>query len=97
MYKDILSYELAEGIKEEQLLKVAKQILDSWMSNQDGFIRWEIHKDAEGEGYTDIVYWQDYESAKNAQKQMCNIPNANEWYGCYKEGSILTKHLNKIF
>lgn len=96
MYKDILSYELAEGVSQEQLLKIAKEILDSWMSKQDGFLKWEIHKDVEGSGYTDIVYWKNEEVAKNAEKQMCNIPNAHEWYGCYKEGTILAKHLNKI-
>lgn len=96
MYKDLLSYELAEGVSEEQLLKVSKQIIESWMSKQEGFVKWEIHKDVEGTGYTDIVYWENVEAAKKAEKEMCNIPNGHEWYGCYKEGSISAKHLNKI-
>ena len=43
MYKDIISYELAEGISEEHLLKVAEQVVDDWMKNQSGFINWEIN------------------------------------------------------
>lgn len=76
MYKDIISYKLAEGIREEHLLKVAKQIIDSWMSKQPGFIKWEIHSNNEG-GYTDIVYWESKEAAKDSEKEMVNIPKCN--------------------
>ena len=38
MYKDIITYELAEGISKEQLIKIAKQIVDDWMKTQSGFI-----------------------------------------------------------
>ena len=95
MYKDILSYELAEGVTQKQLLSVAEEIIVGWMSKQKGFVCWEIHTNDKG-GFTDIVYWEDEASAKNAEKDMCNIPNANAWYSCYKEGSITSKHLNKI-
>ncbi len=95
MYKDIINYELAENTTEDQLLKIAKQIVHDWMKNQDGFIKWEIHTNSDG-GYTDIVYWKSKEDAKAAEKEMVNIPNASEWYGCYKEGTILSKNLITI-
>ena len=44
MYKDIISYKLAEGVAEEHLFKIAGEIVKSWMSSQPGFISWEIHK-----------------------------------------------------
>ena len=66
------------------------------MSKQEGFVKWEIHQDVDTDGYTDIVYWENVEAAKKAEKDMVNIPNAHEWYGCFKEGSISAKHLNKI-
>ena len=43
MYKDIITYELAENVTKEQLIKIAKQIVNDWMKNQVGFIKWEIH------------------------------------------------------
>ena len=93
MYKDIISYQLE--VTEEHLLRVADQIVESWMTKQPGFIKWEIHKNNTG-GYTDIVYWNSKEDAKRAEKEMVNIPNANDWYGCYKDGSIESTNLEEI-
>ena len=44
VYKDIISYRLAEGVSEEHLLKVAAEVLSGWMSKQAGFVKWEIHR-----------------------------------------------------
>lgn len=95
MYKDIIHYELAENITQEFLLKVAKQVVTSWMNKQPGFIKWEIHTNKKGT-FTDVVYWQSENDAKNAEKEMPNIPNANDWYSCYKEGSITSHNLKQI-
>lgn len=95
MYKDIISYELAEGVSHEHLLEVAKKVVDGWMKQQEGFVKWEICKDKEG-AYTDIVHWVSKEAAKAAEAQMANLPNAVEWMGCYKQGSISTKNLTTV-
>lgn len=95
MYKDIISYELAEGITQEHLLKVAQQIVNDWMKKQPGFIKWEITMDKDG-NYTDIVYWESKEAAKNAEKEMVNIPNAGDWFACYKQGTISSKNLTTV-
>ncbi|MFT5570425.1 MAG: hypothetical protein ACI9RP_002482, partial [Cyclobacteriaceae bacterium] len=50
-----------------------------------------------GDGsYTDIVYWKSKQDAKAAEKEMGNIPNAADWFGCYKEGTITSKNLTTI-
>ncbi len=95
MYKDIISYQLADEVTEEHLLSVAARIVESWMTKQPGFIKWEIHKNNAG-GYTDIVYWNSKEDAKRAEKEMTNIPNANDWYECYKENSIESQNLEEV-
>ena len=95
MYKDIISYKLAENISEEYLLNVASDVLKYWMSTQSGFIKWEIHKNNDG-GYTDIVYWESKDDAKKAEADMVNIPNANDWYSCYEKGSISSINLNQV-
>lgn len=95
MYKDIISYELADNISKEHLIKIAKQIVADWMKNQSGFIKWEIHTNNDG-SFTDIVYWESKRDAKNAEKEMANIPNASDWSGCYKEGTITSKNLTLI-
>ncbi len=95
MYKDIITYELADGVTEAHLLSVAADIIKNWMSQQPGFVKWEIHKTEEG-GYSDIVYWKTRDDAKKAEAEMVNIPNANDWFACYKEGSISSKHLFRV-
>lgn len=95
MYKDLITYQLAEGVTEAHLLKVAQQIIDEWMCKLPGFINWEIHRSKDGQ-YTDIVYWQDEAAAKNAEVEMANIPNASDWYACYQPGSIKGVGLHKI-
>lgn len=95
MYKDIINYELADGVTEEQLLTVAKKIVKDWMKDLPGFMKWEIHTNKDG-GYTDIVYWRSREDAMLAEKDMANVPNAGEWFACYKEGSIKSKNLTTV-
>lgn len=95
MYKDIISYELAEGISKEHLLEIAQEIINNWMKELPGFISWEIHSD-EANVFTDIVCWSSKVDAKNAELEMMKIPNAGAWFACYKEGSINSKAVKSI-
>lgn len=95
MYKDIISYELAENVTLEQLTSIAGRIVNDWMKNQTGFVKWEINSNSDG-SYTDIVYWNSKEDAQKAEKEMVNIPDAAEWFGCYKKGSIASKNLTTV-
>lgn len=95
MYKDIISYQLAEGISKEHLLKVAQQIIDNWMKKRPGFISWEICENTDG-SFTDIVCWETKDAAKEAEKDMANIPNAMDWYSCYQQDTITCKNLTSL-
>ena len=95
MYKDIISYRLADGVSEEHLLKVAGEVLESWMGRLPGFVRWEIHRNSDGD-YTDIVYWESEDEAKNAQADMVNIPNGGDWFSCYADGSLSSMNLSQV-
>lgn len=96
MYKDLITYRLAEGISEERLMEVAQVVVDSWMKAQKGFIKWEIHKNVKDQSYTDIVYWESREAAQAAETKMAEIPNAADWFSCYENGSIQSKNVNFI-
>ena len=95
MYKDIISYELTEGVSKEDLLKIAEKVSDSWMKHQSGFIKWEIHTETDG-SFTDIVYWKSKQHAKSAELSMMNMPHAADWFACYKEGSINARNLTLL-
>lgn len=92
MYKDIISYKLAEGVSLKELKNVAALVSKDWMQNQVGFIKWEIAINQNGE-YQDIVHWESKEAAKEAEKTMATMPHAAEWFACYKPGSISSKNL----
>ena len=95
MYKDVVSYKLAENVSEDRLLQVAADLLSKWMSKQPGFIKWEVHREDNGD-YTDIVYWDSKDAAKKAEADMRNIPNSTDWFSCYDIDSISTKHLHHV-
>lgn len=95
MYKDIITYQLAEGVTQQQLLHVAGQIVEDWMKKLPGFIKWEIHRGQDGQ-MTDVVYWESKEAAKNGEQEMGNIPNAADWFMCYQPGSISSKNLTLV-
>ncbi len=87
MYKDIITYELDEGVTHERLIEVASYVYIEWMKDQDGFMSWEICQQENGE-YKDIVTWRDKTSAKSAENQMADIPHGSEWMACYKPSTI---------
>ena len=95
MYKDVISYKLAENTSEDRLLEVAGNVLENWMSKQAGFVRWEIYREGDG-SYTDIVYWDSRDAAKRAEADMVNVPDASDWFSCYEEGSISSKNLYHV-
>lgn len=95
MYKDIITYELADNKTKEELINIAQQIVNDWMKNLVGFIKWEIHTNSDG-SYTDIVSWRSKEDAKLAEKEMVNIPNAEDWFACYKPTTISSKNFTLV-
>ena len=58
-------------------------------------LKGKFTKNNEG-GYTNIVYWKSKEDAKKAEAAMANIPNANDWYSCYKKDSIYSRGLSQV-
>jgi hypothetical protein len=96
MYKDLISYELAEGKSESDLHQVAIKVYNDWMKNQKGFLGWEISKNSTG-GYTDTVSWESKEHADLSNDNMANMPHSAEWMSCYKMETIKSVNLTKLF
>jgi len=90
MYKDVINYKLAEWVTQEHLMKVAKEVYDSWMSQQKWFVSRDIHTDEDGE-YFDIVTRDSKASADKSNADMANVPHADARFGCYEMTSINSK------
>lgn len=95
MYRDIITYQLADNITKEHLIKVAQEVHSNWMKDQAGFISWEIHENKDG-SFTDIVTWESEEAVKKSHDNMGNISNSREWFACYKEGTIGSKFITQV-
>lgn len=96
MYKDIIQYRLADDATQEHLLGIASKIIDTRMSKLPWFVSREIHKDTEGDWYTDIVTWESASDAQAAETAMAEIPDAPEWYACYQMDSIRTTNIDQL-
>lgn len=96
MYKDLISYELAEGVSLDQLKSVAIKVHSDWMSKQKGFVSWEINETGDG-SLMDIVVWESKEDADLSNEKMAGMPHGGEWMACYKMKTIKsTKLYTKI-
>ena len=87
MFKDLITYELAEGITFDHLKTVAEKVHKDWMKNQQGFLGWEINENQNG-SYTDIVSWESKAHADASNEKMANMPHGAEWMACYKMETI---------
>ena len=96
MYIDIISYKLSENSDEDKLYTAAQDILKIWMKKQPGFLKWEINRNTDKDGYQDFVYWQDEASAKAAQQRMGDIPPDHPWMACYDMSTVSSKAVNQI-
>jgi hypothetical protein len=94
-YKDVIKYQLSDDISEQELIEIATKVANNWMKYQPGFIKWEIHcKD--NNNFIDIVSWTSKEYARRAKGEVAKVPGVNQWYACYKQGSISTTNLTLL-
>ena len=96
MYKDIISYTLAEWVTVEQLAAVAKKVLDDWMSKQEGFLGREINQDTDRQ-FVDIVSRASKDAADKANETMTDIPHAEQRYACYDMATISSSWVTQMF
>jgi len=95
MYTDLISYQLADGVSEEQLREVCERVYREWMRDLPGFVKWEIHRAMDGT-FTDVVRWESREYAKASEEKMSEVPNLKEWQACYDMESIKNKQLSRV-
>ena len=96
MYKEIISYNLAEDKDEIQLQEIAQKIITQWMKHLPGFISWEINKATIG--YSDIVTWESKQHAQQGHVAIKNIDSnlLQEWQSCYGSPTIDMQSLEQI-
>ena len=94
MFVDVIRYQLANGISEDFLRDSAKDILETWMKEQEGFLGWDIGKTEDG--YTDLVFWRSKEDAEIATENMKDIPADHNWMKCYDFSTVKSEKIQNL-
>ena len=66
-------FRLKSGVEETTLLQVSERMQRDFLANQDGFVRRELIKRAEG-AYTDLVWWDSFAASQSAMKKAACSP-----------------------
>jgi hypothetical protein len=66
-------FRLKPGVEEAALLQISERMQRDFLSCQDGFVRRELIKGAEG-AYTDLVWWDSFAASQAAMKKAACSP-----------------------
>ena len=84
-----ISYKLKKDASVEDFLRASKKCHDEVLSQQKGFISWEVLR--EGETWVDLVKWETAEDAKNGETAGADNPAAKEFYSFINMPSCRTR------
>lgn len=73
-----ISYKLKKDVSVEDFLLASKKCNDEVLSQQKGFISWEVLRD--GDIWVDLVKWESAEDAKKAETAGAGNPASREFY-----------------
>lgn len=73
-----ISYKLKKGVSVEEFLLASKKCNDEVLSQQKGFISWEVLRD--GDTWVDLVAWESAHDAKQGETAGANNPASGAFY-----------------
>lgn len=73
-----ISYQLKKGVSEEEFLIASKKCNDEVLSQQKGFISWDVLRN--GDTWVDLVKWETAEDAKQSERAGAGNPASREFY-----------------
>ena len=62
---ELVVYKLGEGVSREQFLGT-NEAVSSWIATQPGFVSRDLAYDAEGDLWTDVIWWETMDDAHAA-------------------------------
>jgi hypothetical protein len=66
-------FRLKSGVDEATLLETSERLQRDFLARQQGFVRRELIKGAEG-AYTDLVWWESFAASQAAMKNAARSP-----------------------
>ena len=73
-------FKLKEGVSDAELKQVSEQLQERFLTKQNGFVRRELLKKADG-SWVDVVYWETKEDAEAAIQNAGSSEVCGEYFG----------------
>ena len=78
-------FRLREGVDETTLLRASERLQRDFLARQEGFLRRELIKGAEG-SYVDLVWWESFAVSQAAMRRAASSP-AHQAYLALTDGA----------
>jgi hypothetical protein len=78
-------FRLKHGVDEAALLQASERMQRDFLSRQNGFLRRELIKGAEG-AYTDLVWWESFPASQAVAKKAANSPVCKAYFAVMDSG-----------
>lgn len=72
-------FRLRTGVDESTLLAASERLQAEFLDHQEGFVRRELVKRADGE-YVDVVWWRSLEAAEKAMARVAESPTCSAYF-----------------
>ena len=72
-------FRLKPGVEEATLLDASERLQRDFLVRQDGFMRRELIKGAEG-AYVDLVWWESFAASQAAMKKAASSPACRAYF-----------------
>ncbi|OZG74680.1 hypothetical protein BTA51_06770 [Hahella sp. CCB-MM4] len=89
---EMVQFKLLAGTTEQDFLK-ANEGIQQFVKQQPGFLYRSLCRKAGDEEWTDIIYWQDQETAAAADKAFMVSPLTKAALSCIDPASVNMQHL----
>ncbi|EHU4913497.1 hypothetical protein M5225_003808 [Vibrio vulnificus] len=88
---ELVSYTLVEGVTEQDIVAATEQS-QRFIATLPGFLYRSLSHDCTTNRWTDIVYWQTMDDAKNAGEQFTACPDCQPLMGLIEHPSLVMQH-----
>ncbi|HFQ4938087.1 TPA: hypothetical protein ACGUTZ_000512 [Vibrio vulnificus] len=88
---ELVSYTSVEGATEQDIVTATEQSR-RFIATLPGFLYRSLSHDSATNRWTDIVYWQTMDDAKNAGEQFMACPDCQPLMGLIEQPSLVMQH-----
>ncbi len=88
-------FSLKEGVNEQTMLEAAELIQKEFLSKQEGFIKRELLKGADGK-WVDILHWTSKEAAEKVMQNVMSSKACQQYFQCMADATEAPLHFEQV-